>query len=155
EKDSRARIGLWTNLFCKPGGRIPVCQKEQGNCCHIERQTCPKDKDIRFLYPSLESYLRVGTGFVRSQEEQTMKKVVWLIIAVCAGLTEASAQQVSDLRVSVFGGGSFLSANRTFPVDGDVYNTKYESGPRFGFRATGSLTERVSIEGSYSYGRNN
>ena len=83
-----------------------------------------------------------------------MKKVIWLIIAVCAGFTDAGAQQ-SDLRVSVFGAGSFLSANRTFAVDGDIYNTKYESGPRLGFRATDRLTERVSIEGSYSFGRNN
>ena len=84
-----------------------------------------------------------------------MKRFIWLTFAVCIGLMDANAQQLSDLRISVFGGGSFLSADRTFTLDGDLFNTKYESGPRLGFRATASLTERVSLEGSYSFGRNN
>jgi len=84
-----------------------------------------------------------------------MKKVFWLALAICIGFTNASAQSLSDIRLSVFGAGSFLAANRTFTVDGDIFNTKYESGPRFGFRATGSLSDRVSIEGTYSFGRNN
>jgi len=84
-----------------------------------------------------------------------MRKVIWFTLAVCIGLTDANAQKLSDLRLSVFGGGSFLAANRTFTVDGDLFNTKYEAGPRLGFRAAGSLTERVSLEGSYSFGRNN
>jgi opacity protein-like surface antigen len=84
-----------------------------------------------------------------------MRKAVWFVLALCAGLTDASAQNLSDLRLSLFGGGSFLAANRTFSVDGDIFNTKYESGPRFGFRTTASMTERVSFEGAYSFGRNN
>jgi len=84
-----------------------------------------------------------------------MRKVIWLAFAICIGLTDAMAQQVSDLRISVFGGGSVLAANRTFSVDGDLFNTKYETGPRFGFRGTGSLSDRISVEGSYSLGRNN
>jgi opacity protein-like surface antigen len=84
-----------------------------------------------------------------------MRKVIWLTLAVCIGLTDANAQKLSDLRLGVFGGGSFLAGNRTFTMDGDVFNTKYESGPRIGFRATGSLTDRVSLEGAYSFGRNN
>src|SRR5262245_55688585 len=84
-----------------------------------------------------------------------MRKIVWLILAVCIGLTEANAQNGSNLRLGMFGGGSFLAANRTFTIDGDIFNTKYESGPRIGFRATGSLTDRISLEGAYSFGRNN
>jgi len=66
-----------------------------------------------------------------------MRRVIWLALAICVGLTDAMAQQVSDLRISVFGGGSVLAASRTFNVDGDLFNTKYETGPRFGFRGTG------------------
>jgi hypothetical protein len=84
-----------------------------------------------------------------------MRKVIWLAFAICVGLTDAMARQVSDMRISVFGGGSVLAANRTFNVDGDLFNTKYETGPRFGFRGTGSLSDRISVEGSYSLGRNN
>lgn len=84
-----------------------------------------------------------------------MRKGFWLTLLVCIGLTDANAQQLSDLRLDVFGGGSFMAANRTFTLDGDIFNTKYESGPRFGFRATGSLSDRVSLEGAYSFGRNN
>jgi len=84
-----------------------------------------------------------------------MRKVIWLAFAIFLGLTDAMAQQVSDLRISVFGGGSVLAANRTFSIDGDLLNTKYETGPRFGFRGTGSLSDRISVEGSYSLGRNN
>ena len=96
-----------------------------------------------------------GPDFKRSQEKGILRKIIWLILAVCVGLTDANAQQLSDPRISVFGGGSFLAANRTFTLDGDIFNTKYESGPRLGFRATASLTERVSFEGTYSFGRNN
>jgi opacity protein-like surface antigen len=84
-----------------------------------------------------------------------MRKVIWFVLAVCVVLTDANAQQLSDPRISVFGAASFLAASRTFTVDGDVLNTKYETGPRFGFRATASLTDRVSVEGTYSFGRNN
>jgi opacity protein-like surface antigen len=84
-----------------------------------------------------------------------MRKGFWLTVLVCIGLTDAKAQMLSDLRLGVFAGGSFMAANRTFAVDGDIFNTKYESGPRFGFRATGSLSDRISLEGAYSFGRNN
>ena len=84
-----------------------------------------------------------------------MRKVLWLTLAICLGFTNVNAQTLSDFRLNVFGAGSFLAANRTFTLDGDIFNTKYESGPRFGFRATGSLSDRVSIEGAYSFGRNN
>jgi hypothetical protein len=84
-----------------------------------------------------------------------MKNVLWLIFAICMGFTNAEAQTLSDFRLSLFGAGSLMAANRTFTVDGDIFNTKYESGPRFGFRATGSLSDRISVEGAYSFGRNN
>jgi opacity protein-like surface antigen len=75
------------------------------------------------------------------------------VVSIC--LTEAHAQGLSDLRLSLFGGGSFVSADRTFNVDGDIFNTKFESGPRAGVRGTASVTDRVSVEGTYSFGKNN
>src|SRR5262245_64561787 len=94
-----------------------------------------------------------GTAF--GFQERTMRRILWLTLIACIGLTNAHAQQLSDLRVGVFGGGSLVAASRTFKIDGDVFNTKYEIGPRIGFRATASLTDRVSVEGAYSFGRNN
>jgi outer membrane protein W len=73
-------------------------------------------------------------------------------------MVDAHAQSgLSDTRITVFGGASFLGAERTFNSDSEngseVFKTKYASGMRFGFRATASLTDRVSFEGSYSLGR--
>jgi opacity protein-like surface antigen len=84
-----------------------------------------------------------------------MRKVIGLLFAVFICLTDANAQALSDLRLNLFGGGSFISASRTFAVDGEIFNTKFESGPRAGIRGTASLTDRVSIEGTYSFGKNN
>ena len=84
-----------------------------------------------------------------------MRRVLWLTLAICIVFTNASAQSLSDLRLSVFGAGSYVAADRTFTLDGDIFNTKFESGPRFGLRATGSLSDRISVEGAYSFGRNN
>ena len=105
-------------------------------------------------HPSTESHLQSRTGFYRCPRGDYEKRLL-VDPLVCVGLTDANAQMLSDLRVGVFAGGSFVAANRTFTLDGDIFNTKYESGPRFGFRATGSLSDRVSLEGGYSFGRNN
>jgi hypothetical protein len=103
-----------------------------------------------------EASLQVLTDFEWIVEGGIVKKIFWFMLAVLIGVSDVHAQAgLSDLRLSVFVGGSFLAANRTFTTGGDIFNTKYDSGPRFGARATASLTERVSFEASYSYGRNN
>ena len=92
---------------------------------------------------------------VYDRGRRDMKKMLWLTLAICIGFTNADAQTLSDLRLSVFGGGSFLAANRTFTLDDEIFNTNHEVGPRFGFRATGSLSDRFAVEGAYSFGHNN
>jgi opacity protein-like surface antigen len=85
-----------------------------------------------------------------------VKRIFWFVLTVFLAVSDAHAQVgLSDLRLSVFGAGSFLAASRTFTTGGDIFNSKYESGPRIGVRATASLTDHMSFEGSYSYGRNN
>ena len=68
-----------------------------------------------------------------------MRKVLWLTLAICIGFTNADAQTLSDLRLSVFGGGSFVAANRTFTVDGDIFNVVGGLGVVYSCFATNSL----------------
>src|SRR5262245_46122849 len=79
------------------------------------------------------------------QGGSSMKKLFWFMVVVCFGIVNAQAQSgLSDTRITVFGGASFLGAERTFNSDSEngseVFKTKYASGMRFGFRATASLT---------------
>ncbi len=67
----------------------------------------------------------------------------------------APAAQAQDLRVSAFGGASFLKGDRTFVVAGDSKRSNFANGGKIGFRLTGNLTEHWGVEGAYSYGTNN
>lgn len=65
------------------------------------------------------------------------------------------AAQGSNLRVTLFGAGSFLKADRTFPAEGETYHSAFAAGGRAGARVTLDVTGHLSVEGSYSYGTNN
>jgi len=65
------------------------------------------------------------------------------------------AAQGSNLRFTLFGAGSFLKADRTFPAEGETYHTEFAAGGRAGIRATLDITGHFSVEGSYAYGTNN
>ena len=65
------------------------------------------------------------------------------------------AAQGSNLRFTLFGAGSFLKADRTFPAEGQTYHTEFASGGRAGIRATLDITGHFSVEGAYAYGTNN
>lgn len=66
-----------------------------------------------------------------------------------------AAAQVSNIRFTLFGGGSFLKADRTFPAEGATYHTAFAAGGLAGVRLTADLTGHLSFEGTYAYGRNN
>jgi opacity protein-like surface antigen len=74
-------------------------------------------------------------------------------MALGLSLSEAHAQ----VKVSVFGGGSFPAMSRTFTIDDadDFFTTKFESGPKIGVRVGTGLSERFGLEGTYSYSRRN
>lgn len=94
---------------------------------------------------------------MRGQRFSTGHAVVLAVAAVLFLLSAAppAAAQVSNLRFTLFGSGSFLKADRTFPAEGDTYHTQFAGGGRAGIRATADLTGHLSIEGTYAYGTNN
>ena len=63
--------------------------------------------------------------------------------------------QDTNLRLTIFGGGSFLKAEHTFLVGSEGFRTKFASGGKFGFRVTGNVDRRLALEGTYGYGVNN
>jgi hypothetical protein len=65
------------------------------------------------------------------------------------------AAQGSNLRFTLFGAGSFLKADRTFPAEGETYHTEFAPGGRAGIRVTLDITGHFSVEGTYAYGTNN
>jgi opacity protein-like surface antigen len=90
-------------------------------------------------------------GRVRSEEE--MRRVLSVLVAVLwLSLSDAYGQ----VKVSAFGGGTFPSMSRTFTIDDtdDFFTTEFLSGPKVGVRVGTGFGERFSVEGTYSYGRN-
>jgi opacity protein-like surface antigen len=86
--------------------------------------------------------------------EEQMSKVLSVLVAVlCLSLSDAYGQ----VKVSVFGGGTFPSMSRTFTIDDadDFFTTEFVGGPKIGVRVGTGLSERLGVEGTYSYGRNN
>src|SRR5437879_7190107 len=81
-------------------------------------------------------------------------------VAVCALVITLLAVpnllgQDTNLRATVFGGGSVLKAEHAFLVGGEGFRTKFASGDKFGFRVTGDVDKHLALEGTYSYGTNN
>ncbi len=63
--------------------------------------------------------------------------------------------QEHNPRLTIFGGGSFLKGERTFPVGGETLRSNFARGGKFGFRGTWDLDNHWSVEGAYGYGTNN
>jgi len=57
-------------------------------------------------------------------------------------------------RITVLFGGSFLSGERVFVVDGDPFISRFLNGGKFGVRGSLDLTSHWTLEGNYSFGRN-
>ncbi len=58
-------------------------------------------------------------------------------------------------RVTVSVGGSYLRGDRSFVVDSDEFTSEFVDGGKVRVRGTLDLTKHWSIEGDYSFGRNN
>lgn len=63
--------------------------------------------------------------------------------------------QERDLRVELFGGASFLKAQRTFLVNQEAFRTEFSDGGKVGLRGTVNLGSHLAVEGAYSYGTSN
>ncbi len=57
-------------------------------------------------------------------------------------------------RITVLFGGSFLSGDRAFVVDGDPFISRFLNGGKYGVRGSLDLTSHWTLEGNYSFGRN-
>ncbi len=57
-------------------------------------------------------------------------------------------------RITVLFGGSFLSGERVFVVDGDPFISKFLNGGKYGVRGSLDLTSHWTLEGNYSFGHN-
>lgn len=76
--------------------------------------------------------------------------LVFIFAAKCAW-----AQTERDLRVTVFGSGSFLKGDRSFTIDGAPKRSNFATGGKIGGRVTGDLNAHWAVEGAYGYGTNN
>jgi opacity protein-like surface antigen len=94
---------------------------------------------------------------MRGKRFTLCKSAVIPVAAILFLLSAAppAAAQGSNLRFTLFGAGSFLKADRTFPAEGETYHTEFAAGGRAGIRATLDITGHFSVEGSYAYGTNN
>lgn len=82
------------------------------------------------------------------------------VAIVCAPLLAilfalSASGQNPNPRVSVAVGGSFLRGDRDFVVEGDQFTSEFVDGGKIRARGTLDLTANWSIEGDYSFGRNN
>lgn len=77
-----------------------------------------------------------------------------LAILVALAAAPLAAQELNP-RISLFGGGSFQKADRTFPAAGDTFHTAFAPGGVAGARVTLDVIGHLAVEGSYSYGANN
>jgi len=57
-------------------------------------------------------------------------------------------------RITVLFGGSFISGQRAFVVDGDPFISQFLNGGKFRLRGSLDLTSHWTLEGDYSIGRN-
>ena len=57
-------------------------------------------------------------------------------------------------RITVLFGGSFISGERTFDVNGDSFVSQFLNGGKVRLRGSLDLTSHWTLEGDYSFGRN-
>ena len=77
----------------------------------------------------------------------------WLLVVMALAAPQVTAQ--GNPRITVFGGGSFLSASRSFTVNGQNFDTRFVNGGKLRLRGSLDLTSHWTLEGDYSFGRNN
>ncbi|MCH8320069.1 MAG: outer membrane beta-barrel protein [Acidobacteria bacterium] len=77
---------------------------------------------------------------------------------VCALLVTAAivpnALAHPNPRITVLFGGSFIAGERTFDLNGDSYVSQFLNGGKFRLRGSLDLSKHWTLEGDYSFGRN-
>jgi hypothetical protein len=85
---------------------------------------------------------------------QANLRVCMVVVTFLAAASAASAQ-ILNPRVTITGSTSDVSAQRTFVVNGNNYQTQYATGARGKARLTLDLTRHFSVEGVYGFGTSN
>lgn len=83
-----------------------------------------------------------------------ISRVCLVLGAVFLG-TLVSSAQILNPRVTITGSTSDVSADRTFVVNGNNFQTQYAGGARGKARLTLDLTKHFSVEGVYGFGTSN
>lgn len=77
---------------------------------------------------------------------------------VCALLVTAAivpnALAHPNPRITILFGGSFIAGERTFDLNGDSYVSQFLNGGKFHLRGSLDLSKHWTLEGDYSFGRN-
>ncbi len=63
--------------------------------------------------------------------------------------------QETHFQLTLFGGGSFLKAERIFVVGGEPFRSNFAKGGKVGVRGGAGFDDHWAAEGAYSYGTNN
>jgi len=77
---------------------------------------------------------------------------------VCALLVTAAIVPTAlahpNPRITILFGGSFIAGERTFDLNGDSYVSQFLNGGKFHLRGSLDLSKHWTLEGDYSFGRN-
>jgi len=77
---------------------------------------------------------------------------------VCALLVTAAIVPTAlahpNPRITILFGGSFIAGERTFDLNGDSYVSQFLNGGKFRLRGSLDLSKHWTLEGDYSFGRN-
>ncbi len=79
----------------------------------------------------------------------------WVACALLVAVAVVpNAQAHPNPRITILFGGSFISGDRTFDVNGDTFVSQFLNGGKFRLRGSLDLTSHWTLEGDYSFGRN-
>jgi len=85
-----------------------------------------------------------------------MNQRILALSVFLAGLGAAApASAQFNPRITIFGASSFVRGERSFAIAGQNFQTQFVDGGKFRVRGSLDLTSRWTLEGDYSFGRNN
>ena len=85
----------------------------------------------------------------------TKRFLGWVVCALLvASAVVPNALANPNPRITILFGGSFVSGERAFDLNGDSFVSQFLNGGKFRLRGSLDLTKHWTLEGDYSFGRN-
>ncbi len=85
----------------------------------------------------------------------TKRVLGWVVCALLVtAATVPNALAHPNPRITILFGGSFIAGERTFDLNGDSYVSQFLNGGKFHLRGSLDLSKHWTLEGDYSFGRN-